>query len=96
MKMFCLCVAVLFALVTVNVASAQDGAGCPCAAKQVCTCKVVAPCAPCVPCAAPCAVPCYPVYPYYPAYRVGLFGCVRPVVAYPYYGYYGYYPRCWW
>jgi len=91
MKMFCLCVALLFAFATVNVANAQEAAaGCPCAVQPAC--KVVAPCAPC---AAPCA-PCYPAaYPYYyPAYRVGFFGCVRPVVAYPYYGYY--YPRWWW
>lgn len=93
MKMFCLCAALLFAFVVVNVTNAQEAAnGCPCqcATPKAC-CKQVAPCAPC----APCAAPCYPAYPYYyPAYRVGFFGCVRPVVAYPYYGYY--YPRCWW
>ena len=92
MKMFCLCAALLIAFAAVNVANAQDAAGCPCAVKQVCKC---APCAaPCAPCAAPCYPAAYPYY--YPAYRVGFFGCIRPVVAYPYYGYYGYYPRCWW
>ena len=86
-KLFCLCgaVALLFALATVNVASAQDGAvaavGCPCVVKA-------GPCQFANPCDQPIA------------YRVGLFGVVRPVTYAPAYypgycaypGYYGYRP----
>ena len=72
-KLFCLCVALLFAFVTLNVANAQEvqagAADCPCA-------KVVAG----YPCPAPCNFGCPPM-----GYRVGLFGVVRPVVYAPVY-----------
>ena len=74
-KLFCLCVALLFAFVTLNVASAEEvqagAADCPCV-------KV----APCFACAGPCKFNscCPPVN-----YRVGLFGVVRPVVYAPVY-----------
>ena len=104
-KLFCLCVASLFAFAVTNAAFAQSLA--PAAGGADCACAKVAPCqcAPaCNPCgySSPCGFGCAPygpcgypaaAYPYYPvAYRVGLLGCVRPVVRYPYYypGYYGY------
>ena len=74
-KLFCLCVALLFAFVTLNVASAEEvqagAAACPCV-------KVTAVCPS--PCPAPCTFACPPV-----GYRVGLFGVVRPVVYAPVY-----------
>jgi len=72
-KLFCLGVALLFAFVTLNVASAEEAqavaAGCPCV-------KAAA----CFPCAAPCTLGCGPV-----TYRCGLFGAIRPVVYAPVY-----------
>ena len=72
-KLFCLCVALLFAFVTLNVATAEETqagpAGCPCV-------KVM----PGFACPTPCKFNCYP-----PTYRVGLFGVVRPVVYAPVY-----------
>jgi len=69
-KLFCLCVALLFAFVTLNVANAQESqagtADCPCV-------KVAS-----YP--APCNVGCPPM-----GYRIGLFGVVRPVVYAPVY-----------
>jgi len=76
-KLFCLCVALLFAFVTLNVASAEEvvagAADCPC------------PCVKVLPgygCPAPCAFApgCSAV-----SYRVGLFGVIRPVVYAPVY-----------
>ena len=74
-KLFCLCVALLFAFVTLNVASAEEvqagAAACPCV-------KAV----PGFACSTPCQFnPCCPPV----NYRIGLFGVVRPVVYAPVY-----------
>ena len=79
-KLFCLCAAcaLLFAISTVNVASAEEtsSTGCPCAAPA--PCKIASPC-DCNPCVPPVA------------YRVGPFGVVRPVAYAPAF-YPAYYP----
>jgi len=79
-KLLCLCaaVALLFAISTANVASAQEGAP---AAPAACPCEFA-------PAAVPCQWACKPApwvkgCPPVVTYRVGPFGAIRPVVHTP-------------